>query len=469
MRSYNLSGGRASGQKRFLMSSFVDKCVPPWTTTLSLLKGCTLFERHWYTGDMQPTIDRKQDIASQAATQQAAKEGIVKQEEQLPPWVPDLLLGVAVALLIAIVITADQGGRQDPDAIAYLFACTFGGLMLLRRRFPVGVLVATTLLLSAYYILDYPAIGLAVPVAAALYSAAEFGHLAAAILIALLLLITSTYFRIVDGEEIAYLLGYELIPTVTLMAAAIALGDSTRSRRALRAEQEQTARLIEQEQAYLAEQRLQGERMRMARDLHDVIGHSISVISLHADVAREAIGRDDDAARQALSHIRTATSETMRELRATVKALRTPASEPVDRSVASLTNLPALVESAKASGLEVDVQVTDDVRSLPARVDTAAYRIVQESLTNVIRHARASRVTVTIAVEGQEVRLQIVDNGTTSSGAVTPGSGIAGMAERARLLGGTFSVASRPSGGFEVNAVLPLSLPAPLSVPTKDA
>jgi signal transduction histidine kinase len=328
--------------------------------------------------------------------------------------------------------------------------------MLLRRRFPVAVLVVTMLLLSAYYILDYPAIGLAVPVAAALYSAAEFGHLTAAIVVSLLLVVASTYFRILDGEPIAYLLGYELISTVTLMAAAIALGDSTRARRALRAEQEQTARLIEQEHAYRAEQRVQEERVRMARDLHDVLGHSISVISLHADVAREAIGSNDDEARQALTHIRSVSSETMRELRATVKLLRNPGGEQAERSTTSLANLSTLVEQTRASGLEVDVKVQGDLASLPATVDTAAYRIVQESLTNVMRHTRATHVDLTIVVDAQELRLQLTDNGAALPGPVAPGSGITGMAERARVLGGMLTARPLSAGGFQVNATLPL-------------
>jgi hypothetical protein len=124
---------------------------------------------------MRQASNRKQDGAS------------TKQEMQVPLRVLDLLLGVAVAFVIAGLIAADQGGRRDPDAIAYLFACAFGGLMLVRRRFPVAMLVVTMLLLSAYYILDYPAIGLAVPIAAALYSAAEFGHLTAPISVSLFL------------------------------------------------------------------------------------------------------------------------------------------------------------------------------------------------------------------------------------------------------------------------------------------
>lgn len=400
---------------------------------------------------MQPSIERDPSFA-------AERDG---QENQAPLWVLDLLLGVAVALVIAIVITADQGGRQDPDAFAYLFACGFGVLMLARRRFPVGVLVATMFLLFAYYTFGYPTIGLAVPVAAALYSAAELGHLTASIVVSLLLVVVSTYFRLREGETVAYLLGFELISTVTLMAAAIALGDSTRSRRALRAEQEQTARLIEQEHAHRAEQRVQEERLRMARELHDVIGHSISVISLHADVAREAIGQNDDEAGQALSRIRSASTDTLRELRATVKLLRNPESESPERTISSLTNLDTLVDSARPSGLVVDVQRTGELRELPAAVDGAGYRIIQEALTNVIRHAGATQVTITVTVDvddAGELRLQVRDNGGGSLGAsaVTPGSGIAGMAERARLLGGALTAQPLLSGGFQVEAWLPL-------------
>ena len=146
-----------------------------------------------------------------------------------PQWVPDSLLSIVVALVIAIVISADQGGRQDPDAIAYLFAGMLGALMLVRRRFPVAVLVITMFLIFTYYMLDYPAIGLAVPVAAALYSAAELGHLRAAVVVSLILIVVSASARIEEGQAISYLIGYELISTVALMASAIALGDSTRS------------------------------------------------------------------------------------------------------------------------------------------------------------------------------------------------------------------------------------------------
>lgn len=376
--------------------------------------------------------------------------------QQVPAWLLDMLLGVAVTLVIALVISADVGGRINPDALAYVFAGGFGALMLVRRRFPVAVLVLTMLLLFAYYIVGYPPIGLAVPVAAALYSAAERGRISAAIAISTMLVIVSTYFRLRDGESVAYLFGYELVSTVTLMAAAIALGDSVRSRRDLRAEQQQTARLIAQEHAHRAEQQIQAERVRMARDLHDVIGHSISVISLHADVAREAIGSTNAEAHQALTHIRVASSATMRELRATVKLLRRGSGEQIDGSMISLANLAPLIENASASGLHVDVQIEGEVDHLAATVDAAAYRIIQEALTNIIRHAAATQVVLTIEIDSHTLRLHIIDNGSTGRDTIIWGSGIVGMSERARLLGGTLTAHPCSTGGFAVTAIFPL-------------
>lgn len=398
------------------------------------------FNCTWYTEQMQETHNHQQ---------------IAEHTAQAPPWVLDLLLGVAVTLIIALVISADQGGRQPADGVAYLCAGTFGALMLLRRRFPVAVLVATMFLLFAYYTLQYPAIGLAVPVAAALYSAAERRHVPAAVVVSLILVVVSTYFRLHDGESAAAL-GYELSSTVALLAAAIALGDSSRARRDLRAEQAQIAQLVAQEQASRAAQRLQAERLRIARELHDVIGHSISVISLHADVAREALGRNDDDVRRALGHIRAASSETMQELRTTVKLLRSPADGPADFATGSLARLTKLVEHAQASSLQVDLRCSGVIEGLPEQVDAAAYRIIQEAVTNVVRHAAATAVAICITVDGQALRLTISDNGHTAPDAVRPGTGIIGMRERARVLGGTLTAQPQPAGGFVVRATLPL-------------
>lgn len=382
----------------------------------------------------------------------------ISSEEQVPAWLLDTLLGLIVTLVLTLVISSRQGGSRPPDLLAYSFAVCFGSLMLLRRRFPVGVLITTKLLLFAYYSFSYPAIGVALPVVAALFSAAERGHIRAAILVSFILVCVSTFFRLRDGESIAYLLGYELVSTATLLAASIALGDSSRSRKALRAEQAHTAQLIAQEHAYRAEQRIQSERVRMARELHDTIGHSISVISLQADVAREALYNKPEQALQALGHIRTACTATMRELRTLLKVLRTPGDQQADWSIGSLKHLGDLIENANNSGLEVDVQIDAalEIERLPASIDAAAYRIIQEALTNSLRHAQASKLSLRIESVEDGLQLQIVDNGRGAQGATVIGNGISGMRERARLLGGDLTAQASAAGGFEVRAFLPL-------------
>lgn len=372
-----------------------------------------------------------------------------------PAWLLDLLLGVAVTLIVALVISSRQGGGRSPDALTYVLGGSFGALMLVRRRYPVGVLVITMLLLFGYYALDYPAIGLAVPVSAALYSAAERGRRGWAIAVSITLVVVSTYYRL-DEASIAFL-GYETVSTVTLLAAAIALGDGARSSRALQAAQRQQALLIAQEHASRTEQRVQAERLRIARELHDSIGHSVAVISLQSHVAREAVGVDDAQVRQAIAHIQTAVAATMRELRGTLRLLRSPAGDPETLPPSSLANLPALLESATASGLRVDARVSLDIGALPATVDAAAYRIVQEALTNVLRHAAASRVELEVTADAHALRLRVADDGRASGGDVAEGSGIAGMRERARLLGGTLAARPLPARGFEVSAALPLT------------
>jgi signal transduction histidine kinase len=160
----------------------------------------------------------------------------------------------------------------------------------------------------------------------------------------------------------------------------------------------------------------------------------------------------------------------MRELRATVRLLRTPAQaaddqsalqappESIDSTVASLANLSLLVANAAASGLHVQVRTQGDLRVLPAIVDAAAFRIVQESLTNVLRHAAAREVYLAIAIEGRTLWLRIADDGSGACNPVAPGSGIQGMAERVRLLGGMLTAGPIATGGFEVVAAFPLKV-----------
>lgn len=360
----------------------------------------------------------------------------------------DALLGTAVALGIALVIAAAQGGGRPPDLGAYLFAAGFGALMLLRRRAPRAVLVLTTLGLFAYYVFDYPPIGVALPVVTALFSAADAGRTGWAIGTGVVTLVVSFYFRVAEGESLAVLIGYEAVSNIALIAAATALGYSFRSRREI-------ARLTAVQLEREAEWRVQRERERISRDLHDTVGHTMSVISLHAGVAAEAVEPGSPAA-EAVERIREASGQTLRDLRSTVRLLRTPGAE---LEVLSLSAVGDLVDAIRGAGLEVSTRVDVAPGALSPQVDAAAYRIVQEALTNVVKHAHARRVEVSAELRDDVLQLRIRDDGTGATGdGDGRGHGLAGMAERVRLLGGTLR--TRSQDGFTVEARIP-ARPAP--------
>ncbi|HEX2248319.1 MAG TPA: histidine kinase, partial [Arthrobacter sp.] len=350
--------------------------------------------------------------------------------EEAHPRLVDALLAVGMALAVSVVIAADLEGTGQARPAAYLFAVCFGLLMLARRRFPRTILAVTILGIFAYYALGYPPIGISLPAVAAAYSAAEADRTRWAVGAGAVLIAVAAYFRINEGLPTAYLVSYELITNVALIAAAIALGVTVRMRRESRAQQERLNLLTAAQHAREAEQRIHEERLRMARDLHDVIGHTMSVISVHSNVAAEAIGNDDGAASRAIEQIRTAASETMKELRSTVKLLRSPQSD-TGRTAMGLDGVEQLLSSARETGLAVDAAITVVPGELSGTIDAAAYRIVQESLTNVIRHARASSVKVAAGVEDGVLRLEIADNGSGSETAASSGHGLIGMRERA--------------------------------------
>ena len=362
-------------------------------------------------------------------------------DERVPPVVLDALLGTAVALAIALIIAVAQGGSRPPDLVAYLFAAGFGALMLLRRRTPRVVLVLTTLGLFAYYTFEYPPIGIALPVITALFCAADAGRTLWAIGTGVVIMVVSFYFRTLEGEPLGALIGYEAVSNIAFIAAATALGHSVRSRREI-------ARLTAVQLEREAEWRVQRERERISRDLHDTVGHTMSVISLQAGVAAEAV-EGNPAAAAAIERIRAASRQTLRDLRSMVRFLRTPDGA---LEVLSLAAVPDLVDATRGVGLEITTRIDVAVDQLSPQVDAAAYRIVQEALTNVVKHAGARRVEVSVRLHEGVLRVGVSDDGRGSTGG-GDGHGLAGMAERVRLLGGTLQ--TRSCAGFTVEAEIP--------------
>ncbi|MDF2435533.1 MAG: hypothetical protein JWP44_5166 [Mucilaginibacter sp.] len=236
---------------------------------------------------------------------------------------------------------------------------------------------------------------------------------------------------------------------LVLIAAAEALrGRHDRAVHARRAREQESRR------------RASEERLRIARELHDVLAHSISLINVQSGVALHLIEEQPQQARIALAAINEASAEALREVRSVLSVLRGTGEEPPRAPTAGLARLDELVSGASAAGVTVALEVQGDQRPLPASVDLAAFRIVQESLTNIVRHAGAGTATVQLTYAERELKLQIDDDGR-GAGAYGPrgigtGNGIAGMRERATALGGELDAGAGEAGGFRVRARFPL-------------
>jgi signal transduction histidine kinase len=243
------------------------------------------------------------------------------------------------------------------------------------------------------------------------------------------------------------------------VVAFVWLAEAVRARRAYVAELRDRAELAERTREEEARRRVDEERMRIARELHDVVSHSIGVISVQAGVAAHLLHRRPDKAAAAVAAIRQASDEALGELHAMLGVLRDRDDGRAPLAPApGLAQLDSLVAQASGAGIKVEVAVEGEPRRLPPAVDLACYRVVQESLTNVVRHAGASSAAVTVTHHRGGVVVEVTDDGRgpDAPGTGGAGQGIAGMRERAHALGGTLEAGPRPEGGFRVQASLPV-------------
>jgi len=260
------------------------------------------------------------------------------------PALIDGLLAYAVTMAVGVaVFTRSVDGR--PPWPAYVFALGFGLILLIRRRYPLPVLIITSLSICMYYALQYPPIGLALPIAVALFSAAEAGYLRVGVVASVILIGLAIYFQITGGRDVGPLLGYELPPVIALMGASLALGDGVRSRQLLKESQREQQRQARVELERRAIEQRNVECLKLARDLHDALGHSVAMISLQSAVAAEALPAQLPQAQRAVAEIRTISVATMAELRSTVRRLRSL--DAAEGRSAGLGDIPALVEQAR--------------------------------------------------------------------------------------------------------------------------
>ncbi|MEV5608788.1 sensor histidine kinase [Streptomyces sp. NPDC052225] len=353
----------------------------------------------------------------------------------------DAALAVVVGALV--VLGAALGDGAAP--LDYVLMCAAAASLAGYRRAPRAVLIASTALTAAYVAHAHPDPLAALPVLGSVHTAARAGHrgLGAMAAVSFLALYTVQDAFAHDGAVTRGLLlaGWFL--------CAVATGLADKNWQAYLRQTEQRALEAERTREEAALRRAGEERLRIARELHDSLTHSISIVKLQAGVAVHLARKRGEEIPPALLAIQEASGEAMRELRATLGVLR--ADEP--------TGTPALlVERACSAGIAATLTVTGRERPQPAPVDRTVYRIVQETLTNVARHAgREARVDVHLAYGDGELTVSVTDDGAAApAGPPVEGTGLTGMRERVASLGGTLTAGPRAEGGFEVRAVLPL-------------
>jgi signal transduction histidine kinase len=247
---------------------------------------------------------------------------------------------------------------------------------------------------------------------------------------------------------------FVLIPG--LIAAALFAGLAVANRHAAVEAIRQRAELAERTREEEARRRVESERLRIARELHDVVAHTMATINVQASVAAHVSNDLPEQAATALQAIKASSKRGLRELRAILAVLHQADEAEPTQPAPGLADLDALVTTVRAAGLPATVRVCGRQRPLPSAVDLAAYRIVQESLTNAIRHAGPATATVRLTFEPHQIRVEVADTGRGGAGSGDgAGHGIAGMRERAAAVGGTLYAGPIPDGGFRVDACLP--------------
>jgi signal transduction histidine kinase len=370
---------------------------------------------------------------------------------------PHADIAVAVVLYVTtLVTTAAPPSSMRLGPLAVIFAGIACGALVLRHERPFPVLVASAAAAEGYLAL-FPehegAVILAAPLLA-LYTVADTSSRRRALAIGGLAIVALAVLHVIGKPDTW--LGVDNLALAALGGLAVAAGDASRSRRAYTAEVERRARRAEQSREQEAWRRVTEERLRIARDLHDALGHQLALINVQAGVADHVLDERPDQAHQALAHVRQASRTALAELRDTIGLLR-EAGEPdaPTEPTASLSGLAELVASFRRSGLRIESTVDGEVRPLAPAADLTAYRVVQESLTNACKHARGATVRLRLVYGPDALRVLVDDDGGTPSTVDGPGHGLTGMRERVAAVGGALRAGPRPRGGFRVEATLP--------------
>lgn len=358
---------------------------------------------------------------------------------------------IAAGLAVAAIITTVQ---EDRGPWLTLAGIAMTGPLLIRRTRPVAAAVVMALVMVAQALITQPPeqVWLLIAVIIASYSLGAFESSLRLALLGLVALATAVSVGIArdDTDSLSNILPTLLIFIVAPWGAGRALHQRDRDARQLSAQ----VGALETERDVLAREAVVAERARIARELHDVVAHSLSVIAIQADAAEGALAKDLTRAREPLAAVKLTAREALKEMRHLLGLLRDDAGDTSLEPQPGLQSLDALVEQVRSAGLSVDLSVVGPERALSPGADLSAYRLVQEALTNTLKHANASRATVEIRHTEAAVELTVTDDGSGTGSGDGTGHGLVGMQERVALYGGSLAVGPIP-GGFRVKASLP--------------
>jgi signal transduction histidine kinase len=368
----------------------------------------------------------------------------------------------AFDLALALAATAAElgqviGAAGTPSGPAIVLAVVAGGALVLRRTAPLTVLAITLAATVAIVALGDDPSGVTVLVA--LYTTAALCGLRVSLLALAATATTAATLSVLTvdapGREASATSG--AIIAAGLSVGIWALGAYAQTRRRYVRELQERAVAAEREREQLARIAVHEERASIARELHDIVAHSVTVMLVGVRGARDVLRSAPETADETLARVERSGEQSLAELRRILALLREPQQTAESHPQPSLAELNELVASYRGAGLPVRLDVIGEPLPLPGGVELSVYRIVQEALTNTLKHTDPSNVTVTLAFRDARLELEVVDDGTpTTPGAVTTGQGTIGMQERVALLGGELQSGPREGGGFRVAAQLPL-------------
>jgi signal transduction histidine kinase len=371
----------------------------------------------------------------------------------------DILLAVVIGaaqLGGTVAAATSQPDRRPIDALAVALLLLPALALVARHRHPIAVLGMASAATFAYELRDFPGGPIWFALIVAFFTAQTTGHRRIGLVAIAVGYASLWWVPLALGRPMPSV-GQALALAAWLLAL-VAVAEVVRVRRAYRGEVRERAQEAEHARAEEARRRRSEERLRIARDLHDVLAHNISLINVQASTALHLLDEDPQHARPALTAIKQASGEALGELRSVLDGLRQADDAPSRTPVPNLSRLPDLASQAAAAGLDVQTAVDGAARPLPATVELAAFRICQEAVTNVIRHAGPATASVRLAYGDRELVVQVDDDGrgAAMNGSAGGGNGLLGMRERTAALGGSLEAGPRPGGGFRVVARLPL-------------